>query len=101
MGVSIPMILSGFAALLPVALIIVLQVYLCNSNLKWVGLILPVLSFIFGSYLFYIGAVSGLMSNYVRIGLFTLIFYLPCLVLLIIYYKLNQSKQNIVSQNLS
>lgn len=101
MGVTIPMILSGFAALLPVALIIVLQVYLCNSNQKWVGLILPVLSFIFGSYLFYIGSVNGFMSNYVRIGLFTLIFYLPCLILLILYFMLNQSKQNIVSQNLS
>jgi len=101
MNITIPMILSGFSALLPVALIIVLQVYLCNSNQKWVGLILPVLAFIFGTFLFYVGYVNGFMDSLVRIGLFSLIFYLPCLVLIVIYFKLNQSTQNtIASQNL-
>lgn len=102
MNIIIPMILSGFSALLPVALIIVLQVYLCNSNQKWIGLILPVLAFILGTFLFYVGYVNGFMDSLVRIGLFSIIFYLPCLVLIIIYFKLNQPSQNkIATQNLS
>ena len=103
MGVSIPMILSGFAALLPVALIIVLQIYLCNLNHRWIGLVLPVLSFLFGSFLFYVAYFSGFMDSFVRSMLFALIFYLPSFVLTLIFLKVKPSiqKNNTLSQNLS
>lgn len=97
------MILAGFSAFLPVVLIVVLQIYLCNLNQRWIGLLLPILAFLFGSFLFYIGYFSGFMDSMVRSALFALIFYLPSLVLFLIYLKMNHSNQriNTISQDLS
>jgi hypothetical protein len=99
----IPMILAGLSAFLPVVLIVVLQIYLCNLNQRWIGLLLPILAFLFGSFLFYIGYFSGFMDSMVRSALFALIFYLPSLILFLIYLKMNHSNQriNTISQDLS
>lgn len=100
---TIPMILASFSAFLPVVLIVVLQIYLCNLNQRWIGLVLPVLSFLFGSFLFYVGYFSGFMDSIVRSMLFALIFYLPSFVLTLIFLKVKPSiqKNNNLSQNLS
>ena len=100
---TIPMILTSFSAFLPVVLIVVLQIYLCNLNQRWIGLVLPVLSFLFGSFLFYVGYFSGFMDSIVRSMLFALIFYLPSFVLTLIFLKVKPSiqKNNTLSQNLS
>lgn len=100
---TITMILASFSAFLPVVLIVVLQIYLCNLNQRWIGLVLPVLSFLFGTFLFYVGYFSGFMDSIVRSMLFALIFYLPSFVLTLIFLKVKPSiqKNNTLSQNLS
>lgn len=100
---TIPLILASFSAFLPVVLIVVLQIYLCNLNQRWIGLVLPVLSFLFGTFLFYVGYFSGMMDSIVRSMLFALIFYLPSFVLTLIFLKVKPSiqKNNTLSQNLS
>lgn len=100
---TIPLILASFSAFLPVVLIVVLQIYLCNLNQRWIGLVLPVLSFLFGTFLFYVGYFSGFMDSIVRSMLFALIFYLPSFVLTLIFLKVKPSiqKNNTLSQNLS
>ena len=43
----ISLLIALISILLPVALVVALQVWLCRRKTRWLGLILPVLSFLF------------------------------------------------------
>ena len=60
--VALPIVLIGI--LLPVALVLALQVWLCRRKNRWLGLILPVLSLLFSLLLvFSITAFTGMSAG--------------------------------------
>ena len=60
--VALPIVLIGI--LLPVALVVALQVWLCRRKNRWLGLILPVLSLLFSLLLvFSITAFTGMSAG--------------------------------------
>ena len=59
--VALPIILIG--VLLPVALVVALQVWLCKRKNRWLGLILPGLSLLVGAETFALMGVNFLINN--------------------------------------
>lgn len=59
----ISLLISLISILLPVALVIALQVWLCKRRTRWLGLILPGLSFLFSLLLVFSFASFGLMTS--------------------------------------
>ena len=64
--IGLPVMLLSI--LLPVALVIALQVWLCKRQTRWLGLILPGLSFLFSLLLVFSFASFGLMTSGVSGG---------------------------------
>ena len=64
--VALPVMLLSI--LLPVALVIALQVWLCKRRNRWLGLILPGLSFLFSLLLVFSFGAFGLMTSSVSGG---------------------------------
>ena len=58
--VGIPVMLLSI--LLPVALVVALQVWLCKRKTRWLGLILPGLSFLFSLLLVFSVGAFGLIN---------------------------------------
>ena len=59
--VGIPVMLLSI--LLPVALVVALQVWLCKRKTRWLGLILPGLSFLFSLLLVFSVGAFGLINQ--------------------------------------
>ena len=59
--IALPILL--LSVLLPVALVVALQVWLCKRKTRWLGLILPVLSFLFSLLLVFSIGAFGLIQT--------------------------------------
>ena len=68
--VALPIVLIG--VLLPVALVVALQVWLCRRKTRWLGLILPGLSFLFSLLLVFSVGAFGLINQGGSVGTLTL-----------------------------
>lgn len=68
--VALPIRLIG--VLLPVALVVALQVWLCKRKNRWLGLILPGLSFLFSLLLVFSVGAFGLINQGGSVGTLTL-----------------------------
>ena len=58
----ISLLIALISILLPVALVVALQVWLCRRKTRWLGLILPVLSFLFSLLLVFSLGAFGLIQ---------------------------------------
>lgn len=58
----ISLLIALISILLPVALVVALQVWLCKRKTRWLGLILPVLSFLFSLLLVFSLGAFGLIQ---------------------------------------
>lgn len=81
------MIVIPFLATIPIAILIVLQIYLSKMKQAWPGLILPVVSAINATFIAFLLLVNSLANNLTRVFLLTIILYLPTAVFFIIYIK--------------
>ena len=68
--VGVPVMLLSI--LLPVALVVALQVWLCKRKTRWLGLILPGLSFLFSLLLVFSVGAFGLINQGGSVGTLTL-----------------------------
>jgi len=93
------MIVIPFLVIIPIAILIVLQIYLSTMKQAWPGLILPVVSAIYATFNAFLILVNGLAISMISIFLFTMILYLPTTVFLVIYKKAH--KRNAPSQEIS
>ena len=59
----ISLLMALISILLPVALVVALQVWLCRRKTRWLGLILPVLSFLFSLLLVFGLGAFGLIQT--------------------------------------
>ena len=59
----ISLLIALISILLPVALVVALQVWLCKRKTRWLGLILPVLSFLFSLLLVFGLGAFGLIQT--------------------------------------
>lgn len=59
----ISLLIALISILLPVALVVALQVWLCRRKTRWLGLILPVLSFLFSLLLVFSLGAFGLIQT--------------------------------------
>ena len=59
----ISLLIALISILLPVALVVALQVWLCKRKTRWLGLILPVLSFLFSLLLVFSLGAFGLIQT--------------------------------------
>ena len=57
------LLIALISILLPVALVVALQVWLCKRKTRWLGLILPVLSFLLSLLLVFSLGAFGLISQ--------------------------------------
>ena len=99
MKTILSMIVIPFLATIPIAILIVLQIYLSKMKQAWPGLILPVVSAIYATFNAFLILVNGLAISMISIFLFTMILYLPTTVFLVIYKKAH--KRNAPSQEIS
>ena len=99
MKTVLSMIVIPFLATIPIAILIVLQIYLSKMKQAWPGLILPVVSAIYATFNAFLILVNGLAISRISIFLFTMILYLPTTVFLVIYKKAH--KRNAPSQEIS
>ena len=99
MKTVLSMIVIPFLATIPIAIMIVLQIYLSKMKQAWPGLILPVVSAINATFIAFLLLVNSLANNLTRVFLLTIILYLPTTVFLVIYKKAH--KRNAPSQEIS
>ncbi|HET6784939.1 MAG TPA: hypothetical protein VFH18_02820 [Erysipelotrichaceae bacterium] len=86
------MFLSSLSVIIPIGLVIVLQIHLSKMNEKWIGLLLPIITGVLATFLLYLSVVSGFTSTTFRLVLFITIYYLPTLILLFIFLKINKDR---------
>ncbi len=99
MKTVLSMIVIPFLATIPIAIMIVLQIYLSKMKQAWPGLILPVVSAINATFIAFLLLVNSLANNLTRVFLLTIILYLPTAVFFIIYMKAH--KNNAPNQEIS
>ena len=99
MKTILSMIVIPFLATIPIAILIVLQIYLSKMKQAWPGLILPVVSAINATFIAFLLLVNSLANNLTRVFLLTIILYLPTAVFFIIYMKAHKS--NVPNQEIS
>ena len=68
----ISLLIALISILLPVALVVALQVWLCRRKTRWLGLILPGLSFLFSLLLVFSVGAFGLINQGGSVGTLTL-----------------------------
>ena len=68
----IGLLIALISILLPVALVVALQVWLCRRKTRWLGLILPGLSFLFSLLLVFSVGAFGLINQGGSVGTLTL-----------------------------
>ena len=68
----ISLLIGIISILLPVALVVTLQVWLCRRKTRWLGLILPGLSFLFSLLLVFSVGAFGLINQGGSVGTLTL-----------------------------
>lgn len=68
----ISLLIALISILLPVALVVALQVWLCRRKTPWLGLILPGLSFLFSLLLVFSVGAFGLINQGGSVGTLTL-----------------------------
>lgn len=85
------MIVIPFLVIIPIAILIVLQIYLSKMKQAWPGLILPVVSAIYATFNAFLILVNGFAISMISVFLFAIILYLPTTVFLIIYKKAHKS----------
>ena len=68
----ISLLIALISILLPVALVVALQVWLCRRKTHWLGLILPGLSFLFSLLLVFSVGAFGLINQGGSVGTLTL-----------------------------
>ena len=68
----ISLLIALISILLPVALVVALQVWLCRRKTRWLGLILPGLSFLFSLLLVFSVGAFGLINQEGSVGTLTL-----------------------------
>ena len=68
----ISLLIALISILLPVALVVALQVWLCKRKTRWLGLILPGLSFLFSLLLVFSAGAFGLINQGGSVGTLTL-----------------------------
>ena len=68
----ISLLIALISILLPVALVVALQVWLCKRKTRWLGLILPGLSFLFSLLLVFSVGAFGLINQGGSVGTLTL-----------------------------
>lgn len=86
------MFLSSLSVIIPIGLVIVLQIHLSKMNEKWIGLLLPIITGVLATFLLYLSIVSSLVDSPLRLVLFITIYYLPTLILLFIFLKINKDR---------
>ena len=91
MKTVLSMIVIPFLATIPIAIMIVLQIYLSKMKQAWPGLILPVVSAIYATFNAFLILVNGLAISMISVFLFAIILYLPTTVFLVIYKKTHKS----------
>ena len=99
MKTVLSMIVIPFLVIIPIAILIVLQIYLSKMKQAWPGLILPVVSAIYATFNAFLILVNGFAISMISVFLFTIILYLPTTVFLVIYKKVH--KRNAPSQEIS
>lgn len=85
------MIVIPFLVIIPIAILIVLQIYLSKLKQAWLGLILPVVSAIYATFIAFLLLVNSFSISITSVFLFTIILYLPTTVFLVIYKKTHKS----------
>ena len=99
MKTVLSMIVIPFLATIPIAIMIVLQIYLSKMKQAWPGLILPVVSAIYATFNAFLILVNGFAISMISVFLFAIILYLPTAVFFIIYMKAHKS--NVPNQEIS
>ena len=87
MKTILSMIVIPFLATIPIAILIVLQIYLSKMKQAWPGLILPVVSAINATFIAFLLLVNSLAVNLTRVFLLSIVLYLPSVIFFFIYKK--------------
>ena len=87
MKTILSMIVIPFLATIPIAILIVLQIYLSKMKQAWPGLILPVVSAIYATFNAFLILVNGFTMNLTRVFLLSIVLYLPSVIFFFIYKK--------------
>ena len=87
MKTVLSMIVIPFLATIPIAILIVLQIYLSKMKQAWPGLILPVVSAIYATFNAFLILVNGFAMNLTRVFLLSIVLYLPSVIFFFIYKK--------------
>ena len=81
------MIVIPFLVIIPIAILIVLQIYLSKMKQAWPGLILPVVSAIYATFNAFLILVNSFAMNLTRVFLLSIVLYLPSVIFFFIYKK--------------
>ena len=87
MKTILSMIVIPFLATIPIAILIVLQIYLSKMKQAWPGLILPVVSAINATFIAFLLLVNSFAMNLTRVFLLSIVLYLPSVIFFFIYKK--------------
>lgn len=87
MKTILSMIVIPFLATIPIAILIVLQIYLSKMKQAWPGLILPVVSAIYATFNAFLILVNSFAMNLTRVFLLSIVLYLPSVIFFFIYKK--------------
>lgn len=87
MKTVLSMIVIPFFATIPIAILIVLQIYLSKMKQAWPGLILPIISGINATIIAFLLLVNSFAMNLTRVFLLSIVLYLPSVIFFFIYKK--------------
>ena len=87
MKTILSMIVIPFLATIPIAILIVLQIYLSKMKQAWPGLILPIISGINATIIAFLLLVNSFAMNLTRVFLLSIVLYLPSVIFFFIYKK--------------
>ena len=87
MKTVLSMIVIPFLATIPIAILIVLQIYLSKMKQAWPGLILPIISGINATIIAFLLLVNSFAMNLTRVFLLSIVLYLPSVIFFFIYKK--------------
>lgn len=87
MKTILSMTVIPFLATIPIAILIVLQIYLSKMKQAWPGLILPIISGINATIIAFLLLVNSFAVNLTRVFLLSIVLYLPSVIFFFIYKK--------------
>ena len=87
MKTILSMIVIPFLVIIPIAILIVLQIYLSKMKQAWPGLILPIISGINATIIAFLLLVNSFAMNLTRVFLLSIVLYLPSVIFFFIYKK--------------